>query len=295
MRGRLAATAANIVTGGLARLRLRTAQRVGVVLADVAWFANLRPARITRANVDACFVDLTARERRDLARASLRETGKLVGESGLVWRAPAARWHDAIARVVGEDALADAHEAGSGVLLLVPHVGNWELLNLFLGERHRLVATYVPTRYPALDARIIEWRNRAGSTLVAASRAGIRALYRRLRDGGVVAILPDQVPPRSAGVYAPFFDRQALTLTLCASLLRATGARPLLASAMRCDDGRFEIRFEIPDVGCADRDPAVAATALNRSIERVVRRCPAQYQWEYKRFKNPPEGAERIY
>jgi KDO2-lipid IV(A) lauroyltransferase len=39
-----------------------------------------------------------------------------------------------------------------------------------------------------------------------------------------------------------------------------------------------------------DPDPEVAATALNREIERVVEARPAQYQWTYRRFSRRPAG-----
>jgi len=34
---------------------------------------------------------------------------------------------------------------------------------------------------------------------------------------------------------------------------------------------------------------------LNASVEAVVRKYPAEYQWEYKRFKRVPEGEKRPY
>jgi KDO2-lipid IV(A) lauroyltransferase len=45
----------------------------------------------------------------------------------------------------------------------------------------------------------------------------------------------------------------------------------------------------------ADEDPVMAATALNQSVENVVRRIPEQYQWEYKRFRHQPEGRPNPY
>jgi KDO2-lipid IV(A) lauroyltransferase len=54
----------------------------------------------------------------------------------------------------------------------------------------------------------------------------------------------------------------------------------------------FEPLFEEP----TELDEQGFAALMNRSIERLVRRAPAQYQWEYKRFKRPPEkGQPNIY
>src|SRR5690606_41747436 len=46
-------------------------------------------------------------------------------------------------------------------------------------------------------------------TQVRAEGPGIRQLFKTLKEGGVVGILPDQQPKAGDGVFAPFFGRQA--------------------------------------------------------------------------------------
>jgi KDO2-lipid IV(A) lauroyltransferase len=47
----------------------------------------------------------------------------------------------------------------------------------------------------------------------------------------------------------------------------------------------FDIFYDEPDPEIYSEDVAVSTAAMNRSIETLVRRDPAQYQWSYKRFK----------
>jgi Kdo2-lipid IVA lauroyltransferase/acyltransferase len=37
-------------------------------------------------------------------------------------------------------------------------------------------------------------------------------------------------------------------------------------------------------------DPETAVAAINDLVEQLVRRCPEQYNWAYKRFQPSPEG-----
>ncbi|NJN51056.1 MAG: hypothetical protein HC809_04030 [Gammaproteobacteria bacterium] len=136
-----------------------------------------------------------------------------------------------IASVSGLDHIHAALANGQGVVLLAPHYGNWELLNLFLGERCALLAMYDPPRIAGLDALVRRQRARSGSELVPATAAGVRALYRALRAGRLVGVLPDQVPAEGAGVYAPLFDQRALTMTLPQRLVARTGATSVLGYA----------------------------------------------------------------
>ena len=137
-----------------------------------------------------------------------------------------------------------------------------------------------------------EVRARRGNRMVPTNRAGITALFRTLRDGGTVVVLPDQVP--ASGVYVPFFGHEALTDELSARLLQRSGAKALGLGILRREDGRFDVHVQAPgdDIYLGDNR---AVTAVNALVEQIVMLAPAQYQWEYKRFRERPSGEPKIY
>lgn len=295
MRERLTRALFAASSVAIGALPLTLAQRLGAVAGALAWRLPTSAARITRINVDLCFPGIDAKERASLARRSLAETGRLIAEYLYFSRAPEARWRQCVEAVVDAALLQPDTARSRGVLVLVPHFGNWELLNLYLGREHGLIAMYEPRRDAVLERTILESRSRTGSTMVPATPLGVRALYRGLQSGRVVALLPDQVPSRAAGVFAPFFGLPALTMTLPHRLVRRTGARVVLGCAQRLPGGRFEIRFEDLGDALAVTSEVEAATALNRAIESVIARAPAQYQWEYRRFRRRPAGHVPVY
>lgn len=269
-------------------------RRLGRWIGKVAWYLRLEGARVTRVNLDLCFPELDHASRRRLACRSLQHTGMLLMEAGAISHWPEPRWRRLMLEVQGEELLRDAEASGDGALILVPHFGNWEYLALVLG-RHRITALYDPPRLRALEPVIHRARTRTGATLLPIDSAGLRRFYRALADGGVTALLPDQVPERNSGVYAPFFGHAALTMTFAHRLLRRTNARALLGTARRCPGG-FRVSFlEMDAERLRDPDPAVSATAMNAAIEALVRTDPAQYQWEYRRFKRQPRGTGSPY
>jgi len=177
--------------------------------------------------------------------------------------------------------------------VLVPHFGNWEYLSLYLG-RFGVTALYDPPRLGGLEAPIRRARSRAGANLVPIGRHGLKTVYETLMHAGVVALLPDQVPDRAAGVYADFFGNPALTMTFALRLIARTRPFVVMGSAVRVPEG-FELRFVEADQGIYSADAKTAAAAMNRSIERLVCQAPDQYQWEYKRFKRPPPSEPDCY
>ncbi|MFW6092383.1 MAG: lysophospholipid acyltransferase family protein [Pseudomonadota bacterium] len=281
------------LTRASSALSLNAQRTLGRWLGRVAWYARAEPARTTRINLRACFPDWSPEARRSVGRRSLEHTGETLMETGVVFHWPDAQWRLLEQQVEGAALFDRARAEGRGVLILAPHFGNWEFLALTLG-RYRVTALYDPPRLAALEPLIRRARSRTGSQLLPIDAHGLRGFYHALASGGVTALLPDQVPERSSGVYADFFGQPALTMTFAHRLVRRFDPLVVLGSASRCAGG-FRIRFKELGPDVRDADPAIAARAINRAIEDLIRTDPAQYQWEYKRFKGQPPGYPRLY
>jgi KDO2-lipid IV(A) lauroyltransferase len=112
-------------------------------------------------------------------------------------------------------------------------------------------------------------------------------MIKALRQGQSVGLLPDQVPPHGLGVWAPFFGREAYTMTLSARLAQQTGAAVLVAWGERLPWGRG-YRIHVQPLGVAlPADALAAATVINQAMEQVIAACPQQYLWGYARYKQP--------
>ena len=277
-----------------AGLSWRGTQRLGNALGWLAWRSPNRFRFDSLRNLEVCLPELEPRERDRLARVSLVETCRSIAESGIMWNWPVDKLHPLERDTNNADLLESGMKAGKGVLVLAPHLGNWEFLIHWVMRRHPITALYRPPRVAQMDTLIRSARGRGGATLVPATRSGIREVLRTLSAGGLVGILPDQQPLQGHGVYAPFFHLPALTLTLVGALLRRTSALPLFGWAQRNADG-YDVHFREAADGLDDPDDVVAATRLNLGIEACVRHCPEQYTWSYRRFRTrPPEELEAV-
>lgn len=278
----------------LGLLPFRLNQFLGRCFGRCAWWCNARTARITVTNIALCLPQLSPDERRRLARRSLEHTGMTLFETPAIWAQPVTGILRQVRGVDGEALLDQAVAEGRGLLLLVPHLGNWELFNYWYGAtRGGMTALYQPPRLAGLETFMRRARNRSGNQLVPTSRKGLAQLFRTLAAGGVVGILPDQVP--ASGHFAPFFGVAALSDVLATRLLRRTGARVLCGLARRHPAGGFEIVLLPADAALGTADLHASVAALNRSVEACVSLAPEQYQWEYKRFRLGPDGPRHLY
>ncbi|MCZ6712269.1 MAG: lysophospholipid acyltransferase family protein [Gammaproteobacteria bacterium] len=271
----------------LAVLPLVTARLLVDLVAGLGWRRNSRAARTTRTNIRLCFPEVADAQRELLERRSLQQTAYLLAEAGMFFHWPRRRWSDLLT-VSGAEHIERARAAGQGVLILAPHFGNWECLALYLG-RYSATALYDPPRIASLDKPLRAARERSGMTMLPIDRRGLRAIYEALSAGGVAALLPDQVPPRNSGVYAPFFGVPALTMTFAHRLIHRTEPSVLLGVARRVGSG-FSVEFSPLPREIHSDDAGISAKAMNQAIEKLVRTDPAQYQWEYKRFRRQACG-----
>lgn len=247
--------------------------------------------RITAVNLALCFPELTDGERKRLLRQSLINTACTAFELGLFWMAPASRALATVVTISGQEILQEAQRRGKGVIVIAPHLGNWELSGMFLATCGAITSLYKPPRLEALQAFMVNVRERNGATLVPTNRKGVAMLFKALERGEMIGVLPDQEPPLDGGVFAPFFGVPALTMTLVSKLAARTGAPVVSVFARRLPHSEgFEVIFAEAHADIAHEDISIAATALNRSVQDCVMRAPAQYQWEYRRFKQQPDG-----
>lgn len=264
---------------------------LGRLVGHWLWWSRSRSRLVTERNVALCMPQEPVQRRRQLAREHLDALACTALELGPLWFRSGRSLEKMVREVEGSAHVESALSDRRGVIILAPHLGNWELLSYYLGSRYAIHAMYLPYGDSRIDELVRGARSRSGATLVPAERRGVKRLLTVLREGGVIGVLPDQEPKRGNGVYAPFFGRAALTMTLAGNLAARTGSVPVCAFAERVRGG-FAIRFQAAAPGLDDPDPVKAATALNRSVEHCVRRCAEQYQWEYKRFKAQPDGVK---
>ncbi|HTQ98867.1 MAG TPA: lysophospholipid acyltransferase family protein [Candidatus Acidoferrum sp.] len=276
----------------LALLPLGWARALGKGCGWLCWVLNTRMAQTTQTNLALCFPTMTQTERERLAKASLSNTVQAIFEAGAVWLWPAAKTLALVTEVEGLGLLQTKLAMGKGVIVLGPHVGNWEVIGLYLGVCGCGPSSQLyqaPRAAPRVGKIIYDARSRSGAHMVNTDAKGVAELLKTLRRGEIVGILPDQVPPDSGGEFAPFFGHPALTMTLLNRLQQKTGAQVVMGYVQRIAGG-FRIVFREPAEGILSDDLAVALAAMNKTVEMAAVAVPEQYQWEYKRFKRQPDG-----
>jgi len=273
----------------------RAAEYIAPVLAAVVWHLVPRLRRTTRINLSAVYPDMDPEERRKIGRASMTNYARGIFEAGMLWHWPLDRVFELFDEVQGFEHVEEAIGAGKGLIVAAPHCGSWEMLNLYLHSKGEAAILYKPTKFPEVDAMLLDKRRRGGAEMVPATASGLRRMFKLLKEGLFVALLPDQEPSRGGGEFAPFFGIEALTGVLLPRMAQRTGAPVIFAVCERRKGGRYCVHLFKPDQSIYSDNMREALTAVNRGIEQCIEVNTEQYLWAYKRFRNRPKGEKSFY
>ena len=249
-----------------------------------------------RINVHLCLPQFAFWRRQWIWTRSLIETVKTLLESPRLWLGDAERVLALVREVEGLEAVERAVAEGRGVILIAPHLGNWEMAGLFLSFHFSMLMMYRPQKNVQLDEIIRRGRGRFGGELVPSTRKGLSLLLKGLREGRIIGVLPDQNPGAGTGVYVPFFGILANTPIFASRLASRTGAAAFIVTAERLRFGRgYHLRM-LPASDCLHApDVETGAACMNRDMENIILHRPEQYWWGYNRFRHRPEGEAEIY
>jgi len=278
----------------VSKLPLKTSQQLGRGLGNLLYRVDSRAAKVTAINLDACGMLPPGTDREQMIRQSLTHTGQTMMETPAIWLGDRQRIRHWITAAENEHLLDAPREAGQGMIILLPHFGNWELLNTYYAGRESLTALYHPPNQAFLQPVMAKVREHNGHELVPTNKRGIARLYRALAQGRVIVVLPDQVP--ASGEFVDFFGKPAFTDKLISRLVQKTGAKVVSSLFLRNKDhSGFTARFDAADDAVYSSDLLTSMRGVNQTVENCVALDPVQYQWEYKRFRVSPPGVNPPY
>lgn len=219
---------------------------------------------------------------RGSARQVFRHYGRYWAET--FWMRPRrARAVLARTHIAGIEHLHAAVASGRGVVLALPHVGNWEMAGLRAAEEEARVLAVAEALG---NERIVEWfteMRRMMQIDVVIARKGARVtrdLMKRLDEGGVIALLCDR-DIKGTGVEVEFFGERTTLPAGPIALADRSGAVVLPVGTYFADGAghAFEIRppLEIPAADDQAERIAAGVAALASVVEEIIRKDPSQW------------------
>ena len=257
------------------------------------YFTHNKQRHIAEVNIQLCFPEWTESNKKHQVLRSLIETSKTFLESLKLWQSSEQKIFSYVKNVYGENLLENNEH---GIILIIPHLGNWEMVGLYCSSKMPMTSMYRQQKSAYLNHIMTEGRERLGAQLVPATNKGVKYLLQALNNKGLIAMLPDQNPSKGMQMFVPFFGVSTNTPVLPVRLAQKTGSIIILAYAERLKfGGGFNIYFEAVSNELYNEDLEQAATAMNKELEDLIKIKPKQYWWGYSRFRQRPKGEAKLY
>jgi heptosyltransferase II len=270
-----------------AALPLRFLFAVGEFLGSCAWLVSRKYRRLAERNVEIAFGDeKSPRELRCLVRRHFRRLGANLLCSVKLTAMPPEQILQRV-KVENIEAMDREFRAGVPVVLVLSHLGTWELfaqlMPKFVGYvRNASVYQKLGNRF--IDEHVRRTRSQTGLELFD-RQAGFEAVIELLRSDGGVGVLSDQ-HAGDHGLWTPFFGRLASTSPLAGLLAKRTRAALIAAAVYTTGPARWRIvfteRFDQPGTSVA-----AITSRINEVIEQQIRVAPEDWFWVHNRWKTP--------
>jgi KDO2-lipid IV(A) lauroyltransferase len=259
----------------LNRLSLAWLHRLGALAGWLSWLCSPTYRRNMRENMRLALGESGARRVR---AAAIAHAGRQSLELPKIWLRPLAEVAGRVVEVSGWELVEAATRAGRGILYLTPHLGCFEITAQYLSTRAPITVLYRPPKQAWLQTLIETGRARGQLHIAPADLSGVRALFKALKHGEAVGMLPDQAPKRGEGRWLDFFGKPAYTMTLAARLSES-GAAVLMIWAERLPGGAgYHVRLRAP-APPVEGTLEARARRINEEIESLILQCPEQYLW----------------
>jgi KDO2-lipid IV(A) lauroyltransferase len=189
-------------------------------------------------------------------------------------------------KVTREELLVDPMRNGTGVIVALPHAGNWDHAgSYFCAMGFPLVTVAERLKPEALFKKFLEYRQNIGMEVLPLDSRSMATLLMRAREGGLIALVADRDLSRS-GVDVNFFGYPARMPAGPALIAIRTGTPLITAYVSYTHDG-IHIEFNsiaIPSEG-----------SESERVAKVVQLCADQFAVGIKRSPQDWHMLQRIW
>lgn len=257
---------------------------VGKGIGLLSYYLSAKERKIAQRNLASCPLLRTHPDLRTIARNSFKHQGLSAVEFIKATQFSKSKLLSMV-RMEGQEYIDEAFREGKGVILITPHLGNWEFLGIALALSGYPTCPLVQTqRGKAFDRFINESRAYFGMRPIPVGFT-LRRILQTLAQNQMVVYVMDQNADQG-GIEAEFLGRKAKIARGAAVAAQKSGALVVAGSIIRIGPWRHLLKITPVEVARTDnpRDDIKTNTKrFGKCLSAQIMAAPEQWLWSYKR------------
>lgn len=271
---------------------LPIARALGVGLGWLAFFTARGRRKVATVNLRIAFPALSQVALQALVKAHM--VGFMIAMLDRIWLWYGPAWLvRRRLRITG--AVQELNKPGA-IVLFVPHFIGLDAAGMAVTQQlsRPLTDIYTPQSNPIIDAWVYARRQRFGKIKMYDRAAGVRQIVKDLKEGGMLALLPDMGFGPEESLFVPFFGVDTTTIPSLSRFARLGKARVIPLLSVMTPTG-YDIDFKPVWTDFPTDDTYADTLRMNQTLEAYIREHPSQYFWVHKRYKHRPPGQASVY
>ena len=245
--------------------------------------------KVTLSNIKIVRPFFSGAEALDASRKSYAESLLSIYETFYSWSRKPSKVNNNILVVKNNYLLQEHIQNQNGLVVVAIHNRSIDMLLSWINSQTRTVSLYKKIKLKTLDKYVRKIRENKINKTFETSVAGVREIFKSLKNKEVIAIASDQVPARGNGEYVQLFGRMAYTTTLVPKLACKT-KKPVVFCCINSIESSNYLSVNIEPAHSDLFDRSECLLSMNNSIEKLINTKLSDYSWEYKRFRRPMAG-----
>ena len=251
----------------------KSAYKVFEKIADALYRRNPKPVQRLRSNYARVRPELNSNELEELVRDGMRSYLRYWCDT---FRLPSWSTEATMKNVLveNEELLRRPLEEGRGVIVSLPHAGNWDHAGAyFCASGAPLVTVAEHLKPEKLFRKFLAYRHSIGMEVLDANARSLATLSQRLRANRLIALVADRDLSRT-GVEVDFLGGPSRMPVGPALLSLQTGA-PLITAFVKYEENGIRIIFEgeiaVPATGTQQEKIAVMTQECANRFARLIK------------------------
>lgn len=245
--------------------------------------------KVTLSNIKIVRPFFSGAEALDASRKSYAESLLSIYETFYSWSRKPSKVNNNILVVKNNYLLQEHIQNQNGLVVVAIHNRSIDMLLSWINSQTRTVSLYKKIKLKILDKYVRKIRENKINKTFETSVAGVREIFKSLKNKEVIAIASDQVPARGNGEYVKLFGRMAYTTTLVPKLACKT-KKPVIFCCINSIESSNYLSVNIEPAHNDLFDQSECLLSMNSTIEKLINNKLSDYSWEYKRFRRPMAG-----